>query len=209
MVATDGSQKEPNGGGNKKDDQKTALIKALRKPMTGTELLEAMCEECPNAQLRDIWRLLKNLEKRGLVYCLTPEEITGRLYFFTEKGLEMARNNYDISIDPSPPLDWKKYSQVVRGLARKAVLMAIGSSPLLSETLEPKTATQVRKYLVNHKQPMGLGGTIRAIHELERMGLVHRVGVTSKRSCPLYLPTEEGRKFIDQIKGPTPKKKSS
>jgi Fe2+ or Zn2+ uptake regulation protein len=87
MVATSNDQTTQLGGQKKKKgDQKKALLEALRKPMTGSELLAAMHKDCPKTQLRDIWRLLKKLGARGLVHCLAPNEGNGRLYFFTEKG---------------------------------------------------------------------------------------------------------------------------
>lgn len=201
MVATNSNQEtQPKERKNEKADQKTALLETLQKPMTGTDLLAAMCRKCPRVQLRDIWRLLKNLERREWVYCLTPDEVTGRLYFFTEKGRRVMRRDFNTQVKPLPPLvNWKKYAWVTRGQARKAVLLATGWFPPSQEKPEPKTISQIRKQLIQI-HPLGLGGAIRAMHELADMKLVQRVGVTRKRGNALYLPTLAGRRIIEQSK---------
>jgi DNA-binding PadR family transcriptional regulator len=204
MVVTNDNQKnQPGDEKEKRADQKSTLLKALRKPMTGSELLGAMrANKCPKVQLRDIWRLLNKFNERGLIFCLTPNEGNGRLYYFTEKGRRFMRKDLDTSIQPLPRLmNWGKYSQVMRAQVRKLVLLHIGTVRL-GTSLEAKTISTIRKELLS-THPMGLGGTIRAVRELERQKLIRRVGITKKRSRPLYLPTLVGKRIIQQIQKPS------
>lgn len=168
--------------------------------MAGRELLATMQSKFPKIQLRDIWRILQNLEAKGLVFCLTPGEVTGRLYFFTEKGRRWMRKEFNFPVNPLPKLvNWKKYSCVVRGQTRKAVLMEVGGVHSSRGKPEPKTITKVRKQLLIHKHPMGLSAAIRAMHELEELKLVRCVGLTKKRNSALYLPTITGNRIIKQL----------
>ena len=197
MFVTENEWLQPCIRKKKKDNQKKALVEALQKPMTGTELLTAMRPKCPSVQLRDIWRLLKNMGQRQLTYCLTPGEVTGRMYFFTEKGRRYARQTFKVSVSPLPRLvNWKKYSQVVRGRARKAVLIEMGK-PWKGELT--KTITTVRKLLAG-EHPLTLGAAMRAMHELEALNLINCVGVSRERSRPLFQLTTGGKRIVNQLK---------
>jgi DNA-binding MarR family transcriptional regulator len=202
MVATNDQGTPQDDQKEENHDQKKALLESLQKPMTGTELLAAMhAKKCKKTRLRDIWRLLKNMEARRLVYCLTPGEVTGRLYFFTEKGRKVVRQDFKIKVKPLPRLvNWKKYAQVVRAQVRKLVLVHVGTAPL-GTSLEAKTVSTIRKELLR-THPMGLGATIRAMRELEQLKLIRCAGITRKRSCALYVPTVAGRRIIEQLKTP-------
>jgi len=194
--------------GRKKNQhsQKMALAEALQKPMGGSELLSVMRSKWPAIQLRDISRLLRQFEERQLIYCLTPKEITGRLYFFTERGRKIVRKNLNISVKPLPRLvNWEKYAQVVRGQTRKAVMLAM---EMQWQWKSEKTITAVRKLLIG-KHALSLGATIRAMRELEELRLIKRVGVTQKRGRPLYQATLAGKRIIAQLKEGFPNPLSS
>ncbi len=57
------------------------ILKALDKPMTPTQLADKL-----KNHRSTISRTLLQMEKRGIVKCLTPKEKTGRLYGRTKKG---------------------------------------------------------------------------------------------------------------------------
>ena len=58
-----------------------SILNVLDKPMTPTK----MAEQLKNHR-STISRSLIDMEKRGIVKCLTPKEKTGRLYTITKKG---------------------------------------------------------------------------------------------------------------------------
>lgn len=167
--------------------------------MSGSELLVAMRKDCPRAQLRDISRLLRQFEARRLIYCLTPKAITGRLYFFTERGRRTARTVLSNRTTPLPSgVNWNKYAEVIRGSTRKLVLLEM-ETPWKGKAVA-KTATMIRKQLLA-KHPLGLGATIRAIQELEQLKVIRRCGVTQKRRRPLYQLTQKwSPKFGPEVK---------
>jgi len=53
--------------------------------MTGTELVRAMRKANSKIQLPDVRHLLKDFEKRELIWCLTPKETESRYYFFIQR----------------------------------------------------------------------------------------------------------------------------
>ncbi len=62
------------------------ILKALDKPMTPTQLSDKL-----KNHRSTISRTLLEMQKKGLVKCLTPKEKTGRLYIKTKKGEEVLR----------------------------------------------------------------------------------------------------------------------
>ena len=58
-----------------------SILKILDKPMTPTQIAGLLENHRPT-----ISRSLLDMEKKGLVKCLTPKEKTGRLYVRTKKG---------------------------------------------------------------------------------------------------------------------------
>jgi len=103
--------------------QRAAVARVLRKPMTGTEICSAARVFNSHIQLRDVWHLLRQMKRRGLVQCYNPRLVTGRLYLLTPKGRVAVKEAFSISI-PQPPanIDWRKYSRVVRAKVRRLTL---------------------------------------------------------------------------------------
>jgi len=58
-----------------------AVILELRTPKTPTMLARLLKTSLPNVS-----RALRQLEDKGFVTCLTPEEKVGKIYSLTEKG---------------------------------------------------------------------------------------------------------------------------
>lgn len=63
-----------------------SILNALGRPMTPTQLAKLL-----KNHRSTISRTLLNMEKKGLVKCLTPKEKTGRLYTLTDKGKKLTK----------------------------------------------------------------------------------------------------------------------
>src|ERR1043166_10065026 len=87
--------------------QKQSVAKTLRKPMTATQICEACQGMNPKIQLRDVWFILRQFRQHKLAECLTPNAVTGKLYFLTEFGREVVGKGFGLTFDPSvEDLDW-------------------------------------------------------------------------------------------------------
>ena len=181
----------------KRGRQRAAVARKLKKPMTGTEICAAARALTPHIQLRDVWHLLREMQQRELVLCLTPRLVTGRLYCVTTKGRSAIQEAFGVSL-PEPPsnIEWRKYSRVVRAKIRRLTLLGLGQ--LEDKADEPQTATAVRKRLLS-EQGVGLNPIIRSLKDLLRLGLVHQAGVTKKRCCRLYRLTPAGCRALKQL----------
>lgn len=181
----------------KRGTQRAAVAQALRKPMTGTEICSAARAINPLIQLRDVWHLLRQMQARGLVECLNPRLVTGRLYALTERGRDDVHAAFGIVVlQPPAHLDWRKYSWVVRAKIRRLTLMGLGQ--LEAKTHAPQTATTIRKHL-RTEHAVGLNPVIRALKDLLRLGLVQKNGVTDERACTLYRLTRMGHRILEQL----------
>jgi hypothetical protein len=182
----------------KRGRQRAAVAQTLKKPMTGTEICATARALTPQVQLRDVWHLLKEMQQRDLVLCLTPRLVTGRLYGPSARGRSAVQEAFGIVI-PEPPsnIDWRKYSWVVRAKIRRLTLIGLGQ--LEERTGESQTATAVRKRLLS-EQGVGLNPVIRSLKDLLRLGLVQMSGVTKKRCCTLYTLTPAGKRILEQLR---------
>ena len=107
--------------------QRAAVARVLRKPMTGTEICAAARVFNSHIQLRDVWHLLRQMERRGLVQCYNPRLVTGRLYLLTPRGRAAIQKAFAISVSKPPSnIDWRKYSQVARAKIRRLTLISLG-----------------------------------------------------------------------------------
>ena len=175
--------------------QRAAIARVLRKPMTATEICAAAGKFTPQIQLRDVWFLMRQFERRGLAVCLNPQQVTGKLYCLTEPGRLATRHAFDIG-HPRPPerIDWRKYSWVIRAKIRRLVLCGLGQL----EAKAPQTATEIRKH-IRHDYPAGLNPVLRAVRELADKKLITCIGVTPVRACKLYRLTSSGRAIVKQL----------
>lgn len=151
----------------------------------------------PRIQLRDVWHLLREMQQRELVFCLTPRLVTGRLYWLGAKGRAAVQGAFGISVNEPPSnIDWRKYSWVVRAKVRRLTLIGLGH--LEEKTGEPQTATTVRKRVLP-EHGVGLNPVIRALKDLVRLGVVEHAGLTKKRCCTLYSLTPAGKRILEQL----------
>ena len=181
----------------KRGRQRAAVAQTLRKPLTGTELCRATRVLNPLIQLRDVWHLLREMQHRDLIVCLTPRLVTGRLYCLSVKGNTAVHDAFGISItEPPSGIDWRKYSWVVRAKIRRLALVALGQ--LQKKIGSPQTATAVRKHL-RSEHGVGLNPVIRAMKDLVKLALVQEAGVTEQRCCKLYRLTPAGSRILQQL----------
>ena len=177
--------------------QKRAVISSLRKPMCGVELLAKAKLLTPKIRLRDIRLILRKLEDRNLIFCLNPNALTGRLYFYTGLGIRLLREELGIQLlQADPSLDWNTYGWIVSGKARKAVITELGRPRF--EPVPGFTATALRKALLP-AHPMGLNPMIESLNELEQRALVKCVGRTRKRDLRLMAISDQGIKIYQAL----------
>ena len=149
--------------------QRAALVQALRRPMTASELCRAAQPLNPHIQLRDVWFLMGQLRKRGLVVCLNPKHSTGKLYTLTPRGRTIASEAFGLPMAAAPTgINWATYAKVVRAKVRKLVLLEL--SRLSGGTTA--TATVIRKRL-RAQHAIALNPALRALKDLRQLGLVH------------------------------------
>lgn len=176
----------------KRGRQRVAVARVMRKPMTTTEICQAARPFAPRLQLRDVWHLMQEFQAHGLVTCLNPRHVTGKLYTLTPVGRTAVQYTFGIEIRSLPQnINWRKYAQVVRAKTRRLVLLELARMP---EAI-PKTASHVRKSL-RDKHPMGLNPTIRALKDLERLGLVRSAPIGKLDRRKAYRLTSSGSSLV-------------
>lgn len=175
--------------------QRAAVARVLRKPKTTSEICEAARVFSPHVQLRDIWLILKEMSAKRLVVCLNPRHVTGKLYALTDRGRRAVRQAFGIEVPRIPKgVDWRKYARVVRAKVRRLVLIEVAR---LSAS-RPVTATEVKRSL-RDKHPLGLNPTIRALEELESIGVI-KPSRRESDACPrTFTLTAGGKRLADQI----------
>ena len=181
----------------KRGKQRAAVARALKKPMTASEICAAAKELTPRLQLRDVWFLMRQMGERGLAVPLNERSNNGRLYALTEKGRKAVALAFNISIpEQARTVDWRLYSWVARARIRRRVLL--GLAQLENLYLEPQTASSIRKF-IRANNPVGLNPVIRAVRELADKKLVICVGVTRLRACKLYNVSQIGHAVVHEF----------
>jgi hypothetical protein len=176
--------------------QRAAIARVLRKPMTATEICAAARKFTPQIQLRDVWFLMRQFEKRSLATCLNPQQVTSKLYQLTETGRKAASLAFDVThICPPADIDWRKYSWVIRAKIRRLTLCSLAHL----EAKAPQTATEIRKHILT-TYPAGLNPVLRSVRELADKKLIVCVGVTPVRACKLYRLAPTGRAIVKQLR---------
>ena len=179
----------------KRGRQRSAVGQVLRKPMTTTEICREAQSFNAHIQLRDVTFLLRQFQAKGLVRCLNPKWVTGKLFVLTDLGREVVESAFAISVrQAARRIDWRKYAWVMRAKIRKVVLLELSRLP---EEL-PKTATVIRKSL-RHQYPIGLNPTLRALKELEGMGLIISQRRSAKDPHKTYQVSTSGAAIVRQI----------
>ena len=179
----------------KRGRQRLAVAQVLLKPMTTAEICHEARAIDPHIQLRDIWHLMQQFQEKELVHCLNPKVVTGKLYTLTDDGKTVVEQVFGTTFKTTyQGFDWKKYAWVVRAKIRKIVLLELTRLP----EFMPKTATVIRKSL-RCRYPVGLNPTLRALKELESMGLIHSQLISTKKPHKVYQLTRIGNAIAQQI----------
>lgn len=184
----------------KRGKQKSAVVRVLNSPMTVTEIRDACGPIAPCIQLRDIWLIIRKLVARDLVACLTPGQLTGKIYTLTKLGRAMAGKTFGTSAEaPDRDVDWKLYSYVVRAKARKAVFVEVCAQGIVDNN--GKTASAIKKAL-RERCPMTLDAVRRAIKELLGASLICEAGRAPARNLRLLEPTDTGQRLRAAMTAP-------
>jgi len=179
----------------KRGRQRSAVAQVLLKPKTTTEICHEARAIDPHIQLRDIWHLMHQFQEKGLVCCLNPKVVTGKLYALTNQGKTVAEQAFGTTFKTRHHgFDWKKYAWVVRAKIRKIVLLELTRLP----EFMPKTATVIRKSL-RCRYPVGLNPTLRALKELEWKGLIQSQLISTKNPHKVYRLSRIGNAIAQQI----------
>jgi len=156
--------------------------------MTTTEICAAARASAPRIQLRDVWFVLRQMQQRNLARCLNPRHVTGKLYVLTLRGRRVVQEAFGLEVPAEAKgLDWRKYACVARAKVRRAVLLALAEMP--SEAL--RMASAIRKRL-RDQHGLGLNATLRALKDLEKMGLVQSEPVSDGERRRAYYLTNSG-----------------
>jgi hypothetical protein len=179
----------------KRGRQKRVIVQVLRKPMTATEIVTAARQINPHLQLRDLWFLMPQLQQRNLIICLTPDELTGKLYCLTDFGRYVAEMAFGIMAENTPEdIDWRKYAWAARGRIRRWVLLEVGCHRLGEE--KAKTSSRIRKRL---PCPVSFNSTREALGELRRARLIRCVALIPSTRQKLYRATPQGERIAAQL----------
>jgi len=176
--------------------QRHAVARVLRKPMTPNEIWRAARLLAPRIQLRDVWFLLRQMQAKGLVRCLNPNTVTGKLFVYSEFGRAVAASAGITLVIPPASIDWDHYSWVVRGSVRKLVLTELGRPRFPS--VPGLTPSQIKRHF-RGRYPVGKNLILRALQELTEKDLVlpQRLGKRSLQKS--YVLTDAGQQIYHAI----------
>jgi DNA-binding HxlR family transcriptional regulator len=181
--------------------QKQAVIQAMDKPMMPSQILREAKKLNRKISFADLSNLMREFTERGITECLTPRQLTGRIYYLTDYGRQLARRVFALSI---PPLDkefnWNKYALVVAGKTRKLILKELFFLKACYEN--GITLAAIRKKLSNI-YPITLSQTYSATSYLLKARLVRISGYAKLRNSKLYKLTPEGRRICEYMLGKT------
>ena len=159
--------------------QKRAIAQVLLTPMTSTEICRAARPLNPHIQLRDIWFVLGQFKRRGLVQCLNPGQVNGKLHCLTDLGRKVVKRAFALVVAPVPEeVPWKKHALVLRARTRRAVVLELAKSFYTQP--DQATAARIRKRLTQ-VYPIGLNPLRRALKELVQLGVVECTAATKGR----------------------------
>lgn len=146
-------------------------------------------------RLRDVWRILKHLKDRSVVQCLSPCEPIGKIYYYTPLGCRVFQEAFGTPLNHTrSDMDWKSYSQVYRGKARRLLLKQMARPSVIDQ--KGKSASQIRKIMLEI-HPMWLSHTVRTLKELKALKLVDTKEVGKSKT--LYELTDKGRELVAEL----------
>lgn len=181
----------------KRGRQKSAVAQALCRPMTPSEIWRAARSQNRHIQLRDVWFILQQGTRRGLMRRLGRREVTGKVYYWTDHGRAVLETAFGITLAPAPVgMVWSKYSLVMRSKMRRLVLLELTQMRLIGG--RTKTAAGVRQSL-KETHPVSLNSVIRALKELRSSKLVAARTKAKKRGQKSYRLTGSGQRIATML----------
>ena len=169
-----------------KGKQRIAVYNALKRPVTGRQILASAKQTAPSMSYQDLRHILRDFQQRGIAACLNPENQTGRIYV-----LSSARNDHPIA-----PGLIDIFSRISRAKNRLAVLKEVAKERFIEP--HPLTATQIKRYL-REEHPLGLNHVLAALTILESLQLIKTAGRTPKRELKIYEVTELGKTILSYL----------
>jgi len=177
--------------------QKQAVLQVITRPMTPTEIMRRARDINPRISFGDISTLIREFERRGILECLTPQQITGRIYFPTNYGRRLVWRIFAVKVPPvEDDISWYKYSRLEAGKTRKLVLKEIYN--LKAFYPDGINLSSIRKRL-NRTYPLTLSQTFCALKDILTDKLIRVAGYAKKRNSKLYKLTREGNRLCEYI----------
>lgn len=177
--------------------QKQAVLQVIIRPMTPTEILRRAREINPRISFGDASAIIRELETRKIVKCLTPGQFTGRIYCPTNYGRRLMWKIFNLKIDAEEQdFDWYKYSRVLAGKTRKYLLCEIYNNRGFYN--DGMNLALIRRR-IGKVYPFTFSQAFCTMQDLSNDGLVEVVGFTKKKSSKLYKLTSEGMKICEYL----------
>ena len=171
----------------------------MSKPMMPSQLLREAKKLNRKISFGDLSNIIRECMERGIVECLTPRQLTGRIYYLTDYGRQLTWRAFALRI---PPLDkefnWNKYALVIAGKTRKLILKELFIlKPYYENGI---TLAAIRKKL-SRIYPITLSQTYSAMSYLLKARIVRIAGYAKLRNSKLYKLTPEGKRICEFILG--------
>jgi predicted transcriptional regulator len=177
--------------------QKQAILQVIVRPMTPTEILHEARKINLRISFGDASTIIRELEKREILKCLTPEQLTGRIYCLTNYGRRLVWKIFKMKIDAEESdFDWYKYSRVRAGKTRKYLLCEIYNNRSFYD--DGMNLAVIRRR-IGKIYPVTLSQAFCTMQDLLKDGLVEVAGFTKKRSSKLYKLTSEGIEICEYL----------
>lgn len=179
--------------------QKKAVLQVMTHPMTPTQLLHEARKVNRRISFGDLSGLIRECTQRDIVECLTPKQLTGRIYSLTDYGRQLVWRVFALRIPPlNKEFNWNKYALVVAGKTRKLVLKEMF---LIKSYYENGiTLAAIRKRL-SRIYPITLSQTHNAMSYLLKARVVRVGGHAKLRNSKLYKLTPSGIKICEYMLG--------
>ena len=177
--------------------QKRPIFRVMTRPLTPTEILGKAKKINPQISFGDVSGFLKELEGRGILKNLTPEQMTGKIYFLTNYGRRLMWKIFDLKIDEErQDIDWYKYSRILAGRTRKYVMLEIYRVRKLFP--DGVNVSFIRKQSCR-VYPLTLSQACCTVHDLRKDKLIRVAGISRKKGSKLYKLSSAGIKICKYL----------
>lgn len=175
-----------------------AIIRALTKPLTATELCERCSVFYPRPRLSNLWLVLREMEQQELVYRLIPGQCAGNLFFLTERGQAVATMMFGTTVQAiSAHFDWRTYAKVARAKRRRLILNEL-SKDVYRDPTQAKGGNIYRN--LRHRHPIAFNPVLDTLKELVRLDLVSYEKMRFNGDYKVYQLTHLGKQIVRQLR---------